>query len=76
MAAGGVVPAFDPFEDRGGQFGAGVPVAAVEQFALHGRPERSISALSTDEATLPIDPSSPASRSRWPNTQEVGGDTG
>ena len=31
----------------------------------------SIIVLSTDEATRPIEPSSPASRSRWPKIQLV-----
>lgn len=31
----------------------------------------SMSALSTLEATRPIDPSRPADRSRWPKTQDV-----
>ena len=31
MAAGRVVPGFDPLEDRGGQLGAGGPGSAVEQ---------------------------------------------
>ena len=31
----------------------------------------STSALSTLEATRPIEPSRPAARSRWPNSQEV-----
>ena len=31
----------------------------------------SMSALSTDEAARPIEPSRPAWRSRWPKSQEV-----
>ena len=31
----------------------------------------STSALSTEEATRPIEPSSPAARSRWPNSHDV-----
>ena len=40
VAALGVVPAFDPFEDRGCELVAGVPVVLVEEFALQDREER------------------------------------
>jgi hypothetical protein len=43
----------------------------VEELALHGRQNDSVIELSTDDATGPIDPSSPASRSRCPKTQDV-----
>jgi len=37
VAAVGVVPAFDPFEDRGGELVAGVPPVLVEEFSLDDR---------------------------------------
>lgn len=40
MPPAGVVPTFDPFEDRAGQFESGGPVVAVEELALHRGPER------------------------------------
>ena len=40
MAPAGVVPTFDPFEDRCRQLHARIPVLAVEEFALHRGPER------------------------------------
>jgi hypothetical protein len=64
VAAAGVVPAFDPFEDRCGEVGAAWPGLPVEQFALQGEKNDSIIVLSTLEATRPIEPSSPACRSR------------
>jgi hypothetical protein len=36
----GVVERFDSFEDRLGQFGPGLPAAAVEEFELEGPEER------------------------------------
>jgi len=40
MASFGVVPALYSFEDGGGKFVAGLPCFRVEQFELHGAPER------------------------------------
>lgn len=60
VAAQRVVEALDPLEGRRGQFRSGVPLAAVQELALHGPHNDSI-IVSTGEVTRPIDPSSPAS---------------
>jgi hypothetical protein len=39
VATSAVVEAFDVFEDRGGQFDAGVPTSPVEDLDLQARPK-------------------------------------
>ncbi len=68
MTALGVVEAFDPFEDRGGEIVAGSPPLAVEELELQGSEEASATALSPAE---PMDPSRPAARRRRPNAHDV-----
>ena len=70
MAAGGVVEAFHPLEDRPGEPGAGWPVVPVEELALKLAKKLSATALSSASPTVPIEPISPAARRRCPNTQE------
>ena len=61
MAAAGVVEAFDPLEDRRGELRLGWPsVARSSSSRCMVDQNDSISALSTQEATRPIEPSSPA----------------
>jgi len=71
VATARVVPGFDPFENRLGQLGFGVPSLSVEEFTLQRGPNDSIMVSPADEATRPIEPGSPAWRSRFPNAQEV-----
>lgn len=60
VPAAGVVEALNPLEDRRRELDTGVPGGAVEQFALHLDQNDSMSALSTLDATRPIEPSRPA----------------
>jgi hypothetical protein len=46
VAAVGVVPGFDPLEDRRGELAAGVPAVLVEELQLQGAEEASATALS------------------------------
>ena len=39
MAPGAIVEDLAPVEDRGGQFGAGLPFPGNQQLGLHTRPE-------------------------------------
>lgn len=65
-----VVAGLDPLEDWRGQLLPDSPGAAVEQLSLHGRPERLDPVVHT-RGGLPIEPSRPASRRRWPKIQDV-----
>lgn len=67
----GVVEALDEREDGLGKALAGRPGRAVEQLGPQGREEALRDELSQQSPMLPIEPSSPASRSRWPNAQLV-----
>ena len=71
VAAAGVVPALDPLEDRRGESLLGGPAAGVEQFALHGRPERLDHGVVDAEATRPIEPSSPPGAQPLPERPDV-----
>lgn len=71
VAASRVVPGLDPVEHRQRQLLAGVPLVLVEELALQAREERLGDAVVEQSPTLPIDPSSPAERSRFPKSHDV-----
>ena len=71
VPAAGVVPAFDPFEDHSGERVAVGPVVLVEQFELEAAEERLDDGVVVAVPGRPVDPNSPASRIRWPNSHDV-----
>jgi hypothetical protein len=71
MAAMGVVPTLEEFEDGHARFNLGFEAAAVERFTFERGEETLAHRVIEQSPTEPIEGRTPAARQRWPKASAV-----